>query len=333
MKKLWTVKEVCELTGLTGKHLYYFHHEGVVRAAEYSNFSVYDHDGYKLYDEAGVAKLQQVAMYYELGLKRNEICALMKAPDYDMHRALDELHDRLEEKRTRLCRHISAIEQLRQIGTKNGLLDLFSGMSLEDLGRNGLAVSELALKDCWTDSLDENSFDAFNAATEALLQELVLNNDNADAQKQVVKQLFFEAIDNLGFPGYMFIAALFLATTGEGAMAAELATDLPVTLTPDHGKVALEFMKEDLEILLDEIACIIAQHHECIGGRYDAPDVSAMVIETKQVLLNHIGLKSKEEYTIVLNALISKEEKQNPGYLQYLINAIKYHLENYPEDF
>ena len=96
MKKLWTVKEVCELTGLTGKHLYHFHHEGVVRAAGYSNFSVYDHDGYKLYDEAGVAKLQQIAMYYELGLKRNEICALMKAPDYDMHRALDELLDRLE---------------------------------------------------------------------------------------------------------------------------------------------------------------------------------------------------------------------------------------------
>ncbi len=333
MKKLWTVKEVCELTGLTGKHLYHFHHEGVVRAAGYSNFSVYDHDGYKLYDEAGVAKLQQIAMYYELGLKRNEICALMKAPDYDMHRALDELQGRLEEKRLRLCRHISAIEQLRQIGTKNGLLDMFSGISLDELGKNGLAFSESTLKDYWENTLNENSLDAFNAATEALLQELVLNNDNADAQKQVVKRLFSEAIDNLGFPGYMFIAALFLAATGEGAMAAALATDLPVTLTPDHGKVALEFMKEDLEILLDEIACIIAQHHECIGGRYDAPDVSSMVIETKQALLNHIGLKSKEEYTIVLNALVSKENNENPGYLQYLINAMKYQLENNPENF
>ena len=305
----------------------------MVRAAGYSNFSVYDHDGYKLYDEAGVAKLQQIAMYYELGLKRNEICALMKAPDYDMHRALDELHDRLEEKRTRLCRHIAAIEQLRQIGTKNGLLDMFSGISLDELGKNGLAFSESTLKDYWENTLDENSLDAFNTATEALLQELVLNNDNADAQKQVAKRLFSEAIDNLGFPGYMFIAALFLAATGEGAMAAELATDLPVTLTPDHGKVALEFMKEDLEILLDEIACIIAQHHECIGGRYDAPDVFAMVTETKQALLKHIGLKSKEEYAIVLNALVSKENNENPGYLQYLINAMKYHLENNPENF
>ncbi len=333
MKKLWTVKEVCELTGLTGKHLYHFHHEGVVRAAGYSNFSVYDHDGYKLYDEAGVAKLQQIAMYYELGLKRNEICALMKAPDYDMHRALDELQDRLEEKRLRLCRHISAIEQLRQIGTKNGLLDMFSGLSLDELGKNGLAFSESSLKEYWEKTLDENSLEAFNATTETLLRELVLHNDRADLQKQIVKQLFAEAIRNLGFSGYMFILAIFLATTGEGAMAAELATDLPVTLTPDHGKVALEFIKEDLEILLDEIAYIIAQHHECIGGRYDAPDVSAMVTETKQALLNHIGLKSKDEYAIVLNALVSKENNENPGYLQYLINAMKYHLENNPEIF
>lgn len=50
MKKLWTVKEVCELTGLTGKHLYYFHHEGVVKAADISGYSVFDHDGYKKYD-------------------------------------------------------------------------------------------------------------------------------------------------------------------------------------------------------------------------------------------------------------------------------------------
>lgn len=334
MKKLWTVKEVCELTGLTGKHLFYFHHEGVVKAAAYSNYSVDDHDGYKLYDEAGVAELQQVAMYYELGLKRNEIRDLLKAPDYDMHRALDKLQRDLEEKRTRLCRHITAIEQLRQIGTKNGLLDIFSGISLDDLGRNVLAISESSsLKNCWEKTLNENSIDAFNVAAEDLLRKLVQYNDCPEAQKEVVKQLFSEAIHNLGFPGYMFTVGLFLATTGEGAMVDELAADLPVTLTPTHGKVALEFIKEDLETLLSEIAHIIAQHHECVGGQYDVPGVSGMVAETKQALFNHVGLKEKEEYAVVINALVSKEDKQKPDYLQYLIYAIKYYLENHPEAF
>lgn len=116
-------------------------------------------------------------------------------------------------------------------------------------------------------------------------------------------------------------------------MAEEIADDLPVTLTPEHGKVALDFIKEDLEMLLDEIASIIARQHEYIGGPYDAPAVSVMVAETKEALFTHVGLKGKEEYTVVLNALTGKEENQKPGYLQYLINAIKYHLENYPENF
>ena len=62
MEQYKTVKEVCALTGLTGKHLYYFHHENVVRAAAYANYSVEGNDGYKLYDEAGVEKLQQIAL-------------------------------------------------------------------------------------------------------------------------------------------------------------------------------------------------------------------------------------------------------------------------------
>lgn len=45
MEKLKTVKEVCRLTGLTGKHLYYFHHEKVVRATAYANYSVEGNDG------------------------------------------------------------------------------------------------------------------------------------------------------------------------------------------------------------------------------------------------------------------------------------------------
>ena len=73
MRKYKTVKEVCALTGLTGKHLYYFHHEKVVCASAYANYSVAGNDGYKLYDDAAVEKLRQIALYYRLGLKRNEI--------------------------------------------------------------------------------------------------------------------------------------------------------------------------------------------------------------------------------------------------------------------
>lgn len=86
MGKYKTVKEVCALTGLTRKHLYYFHHEKVVRAVAYANYSVEDNDGYKLYDDSAVERLQQIALYYQLGLKRDEIRDIMLAPDYDSNR-------------------------------------------------------------------------------------------------------------------------------------------------------------------------------------------------------------------------------------------------------
>lgn len=73
MNKYMTVKEVCDLTGLTRKHLYYFHHERVVRAVAYANYSVEGYTGYKLYDDKAVEKLQQIALYYQFGLKRDEI--------------------------------------------------------------------------------------------------------------------------------------------------------------------------------------------------------------------------------------------------------------------
>ena len=62
MKEYKTVKEVCALTGLTRKHLYYFHHENVVQAAAYANYSVVGNDGYKLYDDEAVERLREIAL-------------------------------------------------------------------------------------------------------------------------------------------------------------------------------------------------------------------------------------------------------------------------------
>lgn len=114
-------------------------------------------------------------------------------------------------------------------------------------------------------------------------------------------------------------------------MAEELASDLPVTLAPAHGRLAIECLRKDLDVLLDEIAKIIALYHESIGDPYDDPEVLQMIADIKQTLQNHFGLKSKEEYTVILNAIPDKADNQ--GYLQYLINALKYNLQNHPDSF
>ena len=137
-----TVKEVCALTGLTGKHLYYFHHARVVRAVAFANYSVEGNDGYKLYDDAGVEKLQHIALYYQLGLKRNEIRDIMLAPDYDMDRTLDTLLCRKRAERARIERQLAAMEHLKRVGAREGLAELLATGSVEELGQRWLAQQE-----------------------------------------------------------------------------------------------------------------------------------------------------------------------------------------------
>ena len=110
MVKYKTVKEVCSLTGLTRKHLYYFHHENVVRAVAYANFSVKDNDGYKLYDEQAVEKLQYIALCYRLGLKRNEIRDMMREQQNEANKLLDDLLTRLHKRREQTEQYILALE-------------------------------------------------------------------------------------------------------------------------------------------------------------------------------------------------------------------------------
>ena len=127
MKEYKTVKEVCALTGLTRKHLYYFHHENVVQAAAYANYSVEGNDGYKLYDDAAVEKLQEIALYYQLGLKRNEIRDIMLDPEYDVHRVLEKLLSQKMTEKEKIQRQIRILNYLEFVDIQKGLADVLKG--------------------------------------------------------------------------------------------------------------------------------------------------------------------------------------------------------------
>ena len=142
MHKYKTVKEVCDLTGLTRNHLYYFHHAKVVRAVAYANYSVEGNDGYKLYDDAAVEKLQQIALYYKLGLKRNEIRDIMLDPKYDSETVLDILLAKEEKKRQQSDRRIAVLNYLKRVGTKKGTAQLCNGISLDEFGQRLLNATE-----------------------------------------------------------------------------------------------------------------------------------------------------------------------------------------------
>lgn len=247
MDKYKTVKEVCALTGLTRKHLYYFHHENVVRAVAYANYSVKDHDGYKLYDDAAIEKLQQIALYYQLGLKRNEIKNIMLTPNYDSNMVLHTLLTMEREKKIHVERNIAALEYLVLAGTKNGVSGSLRGISLDELGRTLLAVRDASTEDSSPHRMPDAHAEIFAREFSALIAELSKMNETMLASKSgdmVIQKIFDLSNKYLGSNSAPFLLGLFMSVLGEGSIA-KVITD---QLTPAHGRAVIQYMIDHPQI-------------------------------------------------------------------------------------
>ena len=240
MNKYKTVKEVCALTGLTRKHLYYFHHEKVVQAVAYANYSVEGYDGYKLYDDPAIEKLQQIALYYQLGLKRDEIRDIMLTPGYDSNLILKTLLALEREKKVHIERNIAALEYLTLAGTKNGVNGSLRGMSLDDLGRTLLAIQEAATGRP-NRELPQDRAETFVKEFTKLISEFALIEGIAlttSAGTKAIRRIFDLSNKHLGADSSPFILGLFMSVLGEGSIAQGI-TD---TLTPAHGRAVIQYM-------------------------------------------------------------------------------------------
>lgn len=242
MEQYKTVKEVCALTGLTGKHLYYFHHENVVRAAAYANYSVEGNDGYKLYDEAGVEKLQQIALLYELGLKRNEIRDLMLAPGYDFQLTLTELYGRKEREIEKIKFQMAAMDYLRMTGIHNGLAGVLRRCSLEALGRCLIQQRE-DTREGFPDSERMRQFDVKLPQLLLKIRELPKTEQNSAQKKAYICELVELSRECFGESGKPFLIGLLVGAAGEG----ELGKRVKDTLAP---KQAVEILN-GIEALLE----------------------------------------------------------------------------------
>lgn len=239
MNKLKSVKEVCALTGLTRKHLYYFHHEKVVQAAAYANYSVEGNDGYKLYDEEAVEKLQQIALYYQLGLKRNEIRDMMRSPGYDRNAVLKDLLDRERAKRRKIDRHIAALEYLQMAGVKNGQAGSYCALSPEELGQTVLNLRSAGDLPAVGTEFEEALMDRIRGLGSVPREELFSDRGN-----EAIAGLLALGKSQLGDLGIPFLAGLFAGILGEG----DLFRGLSCEVTAAHCHAVLRYIENQSEI-------------------------------------------------------------------------------------
>ena len=246
MNKYKTVKEVCDLTGLTRKHLHYFHHAKVVQAVAYANYSVEGNDGYKLYDDAAVEKLQQIALYYQLGLKRDEIRDIMMDPKYDSNLVLDTLLAIEQSKKATIERHIAALEYLKLTGTKNRLLSPLRGMSLKELGETILTLRSSVQADAHFPSLTKAQSEAFSK--EFLKYALLLQDmdfeASSDAMNGTIEKIFAVSQKYLGSDGVPFTLGFFVSAIGLGPTPEELQ----ITISPDRARAVICYFVKHPEL-------------------------------------------------------------------------------------
>ena len=248
MNEYKTVKDVCDLTGLTRKHLYYFHHEKVVQAAAYANYSVEGYYGYKLYDDAAVEKLQQIALYYQLGLKRDEIRDIMLSPNYDSNMILHTLLTMERDKKLHIERRIAALEYLVLAGTKNGISGSMRGMSLDDLGRSLLSIHDTSSGNHSITNLSDGRADSFSREFAALISELAQTDKTvlqAKSDNPIIQKIFELSNKYLGADSAPFILGLFTSALGEGTVAQGITDQL----SPLHARAVIQYMVDHPEII------------------------------------------------------------------------------------
>lgn len=121
-----TVKEVCELVGISARTLRHYDAIGLLKPSARTDA------GYRLYSEADMERLQQILLFRELEFPLSDIRKILAAPDFDRKKALDQQIELLKLKRDRTDGLIELARSLmREKGAKVGF-EAFDTSKMEE---------------------------------------------------------------------------------------------------------------------------------------------------------------------------------------------------------
>lgn len=105
-----TVGEISSRAGISVRTLRYYDKIGLLKPAAVTQA------GYRMYDDAAIARLQSILLFRELRFSLREIKAMLDSPAFDPHEALSQQIRLLELERARLDDLISSAKELQTNG-------------------------------------------------------------------------------------------------------------------------------------------------------------------------------------------------------------------------
>ena len=325
MEQTLKVKDIRAITGLTGAEIAWFYHQGVVKVSGFSNYSVNGKGAYKEFSADTLPKFQQIAMYYDLGLRRDEIRDIMTAKDYDFNRALDELYVRLKEKRDRMERHMIAIENLKKVGTKGRILDHLRDIRLEDLGENYQKLHSSTIWEALQEYLLQKPVEDFTTQMEictaklARLDEMDLNTESGSA---IISEFIQTLTVHMGLMGYMMALGIAETISGEGTASETIVELVGAEISKPQARAISEYLKLDFDRFLQELADVIVRYHQFPDEGDGSAQLRDMVNLAKSIAQSHFGISEEIEYRLLFELLPPMSPAAPDDYLNFLYYAV-----------
>lgn len=107
---MMTVKQVSILTGVSVRTLHHYDAIGLLRPAAVTQA------GYRLYDDASLARLQSILLFRQLQFPLEEIRRILDSPDFDPAEAIGQQIHLLELQRGRLDEMIALAREIQEKG-------------------------------------------------------------------------------------------------------------------------------------------------------------------------------------------------------------------------
>lgn len=144
-----TVHEVSNISGVSVRTLHHYDAIGLLKPTKLTDA------GYRLYDDAALAKLQTILLFRELQFPLKEIKAIIDSPNFDKHSALEQQVELLELQRKHIDELISYAREIIKTGVNHMSFSVFNKQEIEEFTAKA--------KEKWGDTAAFNEFEEKNA--------------------------------------------------------------------------------------------------------------------------------------------------------------------------
>lgn len=319
--RVFSVKEVRDLTGLTWKQLYEYK-EGI------PGIGPINEAGYKRYSEEDVDKLIQAMMLAKLGAKPKDINRVFTNKDYDRNKLLDDLEVKAKKKLEEINDILTVVEILKDME-----INILNPYQVRDLHSFAEYLrSELNSEDVKKLEKFFEQDDAVARIASFLKKFEDITKDTVDdpSTHELVKELKDFVEKEIGVNGFWFLRVLANDAIANKSIKEGIDTGIKEGISEIIGEAIYDYLftvfYEESDEELDKLV-------DLLGEDYGNHEVKECITQLEDHYMRVFGYRSKKqvfEDLKYLDFVLYDVDDSFEQVFDYFINGVRYY-ENFGE--